>query len=143
MRDVTLRLNLPVSLPKIVGNRTQLLQALMNLALNAFDAVCEDGVKSREVEICANRREAGQIHIAVVDSGKGIGREIMPRLFEAFFTTKPNGMGMGLAIVRSIVENHGGRLWATRNPDRGATLEFDLPVRDEPEATRRVPPPGS
>ena len=106
----------------------------MNLFLNAFDAVCES------VEGCARWRYArasanpGGSVSPFSDSGKGIDPEIMPRLFDAFFTTKPKGMGMGLAIVRSIVENHGGRLWATRNPDRGATLEFELPVNVSAEA---------
>jgi signal transduction histidine kinase len=81
------------------------------------------------VELCASQREAARVRIAVRDSGKGIDPETMPRLFDAFFTTKPKGMGMGLTIARSIIENHGGRLWATRNPDRGATLEFELPVK--------------
>lgn len=132
-RNVTLQFNLPDSLPTLIGNRTQLLQALINLVLNAFDAVCEDGTEMREVEIRASQPEPGQVHIAVNDSGKGIDPEIVPRLFDAFFTTKPRGTGMGLAIVRSIIENHGGRLWATRNPDRGSTLEFDLPVKGDPE----------
>jgi signal transduction histidine kinase len=134
LRNVSLRFSLPESLPLVIGNRTQLLQAVMNLVLNAFDAVCEDGVAQRKVEIRAHQPEPGQVHVAVRDSGKGIDPEVMPRLFEAFFTTKPRGMGMGLAIVRSIVENHGGRLWATRNADRGTTLEFDLPVKGDAEA---------
>ena len=128
-RKITLRSDLPASLPTIIGNRTQLLQALMNLVLNAFDAVCEDGVETREVEICTSEPEPGQVHVAVSDSGKGIDPSIAPRLFDAFFTTKAKGMGMGLAITRSIVENHGGRLWATRNSSGGATLEFELPVK--------------
>jgi C4-dicarboxylate-specific signal transduction histidine kinase len=132
-RNVILRFNLPDSLPTLIGNRTQLLQALINLVLNAFDAVCENGTEMREVEIRASQPESGQVHIAVSDSGNGIDPEIMPRLFDAFFTTKPKGTGMGLAIVRSIIENHGGRLWAIRNPEHGSTLEFYLPVKGGPE----------
>lgn len=129
-RSVLLRLSLPASLPKMLGNRTQLLQALMNLAVNAFDAVCEKGAGPREVEI-ACKSEDGRVHIAVRDTGKGIDREIVPRLFDAFFTTKSGGMGMGLAIVRSIVENHGGRILITRNCSDGATMEVELPVEAE------------
>jgi predicted ATPase/signal transduction histidine kinase len=138
LKNVTFRLNLPASLPIVIGSRSLLVQALMNLVLNAFDAVCEDGVEPREVEIRASRPAPGQIRIAVSDSGRGIDPAIMPRLFDAFFTTKPKGMGMGLAIVRSIVENHGGRLWATRNPDRGAILEFELPVKGDAESRLTV-----
>jgi two-component system sensor kinase FixL len=127
LRNVTLRLDLETSLPPVIGNRTQLIEALINLVLNAFDSVCESADGPREVEVSASQRKEGRVHIAVRDSGKGIEAEVMPRLFDAFFTTKPKGMGMGLAIVRSIIESHGGRLWAARNPDRGATLEFDLP----------------
>ena len=127
-KNISFHLDLPASLPTAIGNRTQLIQALMNLVLNAFDAVCENGNGPREVEIRASQGETGLVHIAVRDSGNGIDPEIMPRLFDSFFTTKPKGMGMSLAIVRSIVQNHGGRLWATRNSDRGATLEFELPV---------------
>jgi PAS domain S-box-containing protein len=128
-KNVTLRLDLPAGLPTVIGNRTQLIEALMNLVLNAFDSVCESVDGPREVEMRASQPEARDIHVSVRDWGKGIEPEVMPRLFDAFFTTKPQGMGMGLAIVRSIIENHGGRLWATRNPDRGATFEFDLPVK--------------
>jgi PAS domain S-box-containing protein len=128
LKNINVRLNLPTSLPSVIGNRTQLIEALMNLLMNAFDSICESVEGAREVKVSASEQEVGRVHIEVRDSGKGIESEIVPRLFDAFFTTKPRGMGMGLAIVRSIVENHGGRLWATRNPDRGATLGFDLPV---------------
>jgi len=126
-KEIAFRLDLPPSLPAVVGNRTQLIEVLVNLVSNAFDSVCESADGPREVEVCASQRDTGLMHIAVRDSGKGIAPEIMPRLFDPFFTTKPKGMGMGLAIARSIVENHRGRLWATRNPERGATLEFELP----------------
>ena len=128
-KKVTLQFELSAALPTVIGNRTQLIEALMNLVVNAVDSVCESVSGPREVEMRAMQPEAGCVRVSVRDSGKGIEPEIMPRLFDAFFTTKPKGMGMGLAIVRSIIENHGGHLRVTRNPDRGATFEFDLPVK--------------
>jgi PAS domain S-box-containing protein len=138
LKNVNLRLDLPTTLPTVIGNRAQLIEALMNLVLNAFDSVCESVNGPREVEMRASQPEARHIHVSVRDWGKGIEPEVMPRLFDAFFTTKAQGMGMGLAIVRSIIENHGGRLWATRNPDRGATFEFDLPVKVDAKETNLI-----
>jgi signal transduction histidine kinase len=133
-KGISLRLDLPSSLPPVIGNRTQLIEVLINLVSNACDSVRERSDGLREVELSARQGETGRVHVAVRDSGKGIDPETMPRLFDAFFTTKPKGMGIGLTIARSIVENHGGRLWATRNPDRGATMEFELPVKVSAES---------
>lgn len=128
LKGITLRLIIPDSLPSLVGQRTQLVQLILNLVLNAFDAVCESDSATREVEIRASHDGAGVAKVAVRDSGTGIDPADMPRLFDAFFTTKKKGIGLGLAIARSIVENHGGRLWASGSPDRGATLQFELPL---------------
>jgi signal transduction histidine kinase len=127
MKEISWSLELPDSLPPVLGDKTHLTQAVLNLLLNAFDSVC-DGNWRREVVLRAAQQESHEIHISMRDSGKGFDSTVMPRLFEPFYTSKSTGMGMGLTIVRSIIENHGGRIWATQNPDRGATLEFVLPV---------------
>ena len=128
-RNISFRLKLPPSIPAVVGNRTGLMQALMNLVVNAFDAISEASDGPREVVVGADRRQLGPVHVWVRDSGKGIDPKIMPRLFQAFVTTKPKGMGMGLAIARSVIERHGGRLLAMGNSDRGTTMEFYLPTQ--------------
>ena len=134
MKGISWSMELADSLPLVRGDATHLTQAILNLVLNAFDAVADsDG--PRIVTLRA-RRENHEIHLSVSDSGKGIDPEVMPRLFDPFYTTKPAGMGMGLAVVRSIIENHGGRIWATRNSDRGATFEFILPVERTVDSSR-------
>jgi signal transduction histidine kinase len=132
-KGISLDLNLPNSLPIVVGNRAQLLEVLMNLVTNAFDSICDEGDGPRVVNLSARDLEDGRIQMAVRDWGKGIDAETMPRLFDNFFTTKAKGMGIGLRIARSIVQNHGGQIWATNNADQGATLAFELPVKEDAE----------
>jgi signal transduction histidine kinase len=134
MKKISWSLELPDSLPPVRGDKTHLTQALLNLVENAFDSVC-DGEGPREVVLRADQEEPNQIHVSVRDSGKGIDAKVIPNLFEAFYTTKQGGMGMGLTIVRSIIENHGGRISATRHPVRGATPEFFLPVEPNTQPT--------
>jgi len=125
-KGVSLSINIPDFPSSVLGDRTQLTQATLNLITNAFDAAC-GGETPREVSLSAAQVNPDRVRVSVQDSGKGIDPRIASRLFQPFFTTKSTGMGMGLAIVRSIIENHGGKIWASQNPERGATFEFELP----------------
>jgi signal transduction histidine kinase len=127
-RRVSLTLQIPASVPPVRGDRVQLQQVLLNLILNAMDAVNECDGGQRSVVVRAGPKGEGEVEIAVSDRGEGIAPDKMPRLFEPFFTTKQGGMGMGLAISRTIVESHGGKITAENNARRGATFRFTLPV---------------
>ena len=123
---ISVRAQLAAALPKTVADRVQLQQVLMNLVLNAIDAMKDEG---GELTISSEQTNDGLLRISVGDTGVGLPTEQIDRIFSAFFTTKPQGTGMGLAITRSIIETHGGRLWASSNSGRGATFHFTLPVR--------------
>jgi signal transduction histidine kinase len=127
IRKVSLTLDLHQPLRAVLADRVQMQQAIINLLLNAFDAVSETTENPRQVTLSALRDDSGCLRVLVRDSGKGIDPYALPRIFEAFFTTKPGGMGMGLAISRSIVEAHGGRLSVSSNPGHGSTFEITLP----------------
>ncbi len=132
-RDVSIGLEVRPGLPPVNGDRVQLEQVVMNLLVNAFDAVTgRDG--PREVVVRASARD-GVVQLAVLDTGKGIPRSDLERIFEPFFSHKPNGMGMGLAICRTIVEAHGGRIFARNRTERGSVFEVDLPAMPAAEAT--------
>ena len=125
---VALRLDLGTSLPPVNGDRVQLQQVMMNLLMNGIQAMSRVAGRDRELLIHSREHGADQILVAVEDSGTGIEPEHVGHLFNAFFTTKPDGMGMGLSICRSIVEQHGGCIGATRNFGPGSRFQFTLPV---------------
>jgi signal transduction histidine kinase len=124
-RSISLRTELDAELPRIMADRVQLHQVLINLMLNGLEAMNET---RGELVIRSQQDEEGRPLISVSDLGPGLPVGGRDKIFDAFFTTKPQGTGMGLAISRAIVESHGGRLWATGNPDRGATFQFTLPL---------------
>jgi signal transduction histidine kinase len=128
VHGVTLRLDLGGSLPPVDGDRIQLQQVITNLLMNGIQAMSAVTDRDRELRIRSRVHGSDQMLVAVEDSGIGIEPEHAARLFNAFFTTKPDGMGMGLSICRSIIEAHDGRLWATANVPHGATFQFTLPL---------------
>jgi signal transduction histidine kinase len=132
---ISIRTDLVADLPKIIADRVQLQQVFMNLMLNAIEAMKETGGL---LTVKTQRGEDSQLLISVNDTGVGLPKEKTEQIFDAFFTTKPQGSGMGLSISRSIVESHGGRLWATPNNGRGATFHFTLAT-----AAEIVPEPGT
>jgi PAS domain S-box-containing protein len=128
---VSVKMRLSEGLPRIRGDRVQLQQVILNLIMNAIEAVREVSEGSRELLISTSEPEAGGVLVAVSDSGPGLPPANLARIFEAFYTTKANGLGMGLSICRSIVEAHGGRLWATPNEPRGAVFCLMLPIGEK------------
>jgi PAS domain S-box-containing protein len=128
---VSLRTELAPSLPKIFGDRVQLQQVIINLVMNGIEAMLPITDRSRELVVQSGQDETRRVLVSVTDCGVGISAENANRLFNAFFTTKSSGMGMGLSICRSIVEAHGGRLSASPNEGPGATFQFVLPLQQE------------
>jgi PAS domain S-box-containing protein len=125
---VAVRTELAAGLPPARGDRVQLQQVILNLVMNGIEAMKAVTDRPRELLIKSRLHESGKVLVTVQDSGIGLDPQSIGRLFDPFFTTKPDGMGMGLSISRSIIEAHGGRLWATPNAGEGATFQFSLPT---------------
>lgn len=126
-----IRSRLAEDLPPVTGDRVQLQQLMLNLIMNAVEAMSEVHDRIRQIVVTTRRGEVGEVLVSVEDSGVGLDPEEKEKLFDAFYTSKSVGMGMGLAISRSIVEHHGGRLWAVSNSGPGATFLFTIPTRDD------------
>jgi C4-dicarboxylate-specific signal transduction histidine kinase len=136
---VSVQTRLTEGVVSVEGDRVQLQQVVMNLVLNAVEAMGSVEAGPRELLISTEQTQTYAILVSVRDSGPGIDPEHLERVFEAFYTTKFNGVGMGLAICRSIIDAHGGRLWAAANEPRGAVFQFTLPPeRDETVPTERI-----
>lgn len=128
---ISLQTRLAPDLPMVQGDRTQLQQVILNLILNAIEAMGELNDGNRELSISTETGPTGSVLVTVRDSGPGLDPADVERVFQAFYTTKAKGMGMGLAICRSMVEAHGGRMWASRNQPRGAVFQFTLPLQQD------------
>jgi C4-dicarboxylate-specific signal transduction histidine kinase len=129
--QVELQTELAANLPATTGDRVQLQQVIVNLILNGIEAMSDVAGRPRRLVVRSEPQNSGEVLVSVEDSGIGIDPKNEKRIFDAFFTTKAQGMGMGLSISQSIIEAHGGRLWASRNNDYGATIQFTLPAGGE------------
>jgi PAS domain S-box-containing protein len=125
---VAFRLDLAPGLPKVLGDRVQLQQVMINLVMNGVESMSKVSERQHQLIIRSRQHDASQVMVAIQDSGVGLDPETADRLFAAFFTTKPGGMGMGLSICRSIIEDHEGKLWASGNDGPGATFKFTVPI---------------
>jgi two-component system sensor kinase FixL len=130
LQNVRIALELDDNLPLVRGDRVQLQQVVLNLLLNAFDAMKDCPASEREVRLQLRGNGMGLIQAAVCDRGTGMSSDKLDQIFLPFYTTKGDGLGMGLSICRSIVQAHGGNLWAENNPDRGATFFFTVPIAE-------------
>lgn len=133
--SITCDFDLDPSLPKVLVDAIQVQQVLLHLIRNAMEAIELAGSGRREITVRA-KAQNGAEEVAVCDTGCGISEQHLSRYFDTFYTTKPDGMGLGLPISRSIIEAHGGRIWGKRNPDRGATFTFSIPIprKDQQDA---------
>jgi two-component system sensor kinase FixL len=137
LRDVRVATELDPAIPAVEGDRVQLQQVALNLILNAFEAMMEQPRGERQVRIRTCLQDA-QVLASVADKGKGVDSEDTNKIFQPFFTTKPQGLGMGLSISRSIIQRHQGRIWVENNPEGGATFYFSLPAATEPQSVSRA-----
>jgi C4-dicarboxylate-specific signal transduction histidine kinase len=131
---VVVQTDLGDDLPLVPGDRVELQQVILNLILNALEAMSATSEGSRKILITTGKTETDDVLVAVRDSGPGFAPATLENLFKAFHTTKPNGLGLGLSICRSIVEGHGGQLWASANSPRGAVFQFTLPISQDVSA---------
>jgi signal transduction histidine kinase len=125
---VLLQLELALDLPAVTGDRIQLQQVILNLVRNASDAMTAVDDRPRQLLIRTEDEDGDRVRVSVRDAGVGVDPQNMAKLFEAFYTTKSDGMGIGLSVSRSIIERHHGRLWAEPNDGPGATFSFSIPV---------------
>src|SRR4030095_2083050 len=130
-KSVVIRTQFASDLSAVSGDRVQLQQVLLNLVMNAMDAMSSVEDRARQLVITTENIDPDRVQVTVEDSGTGLDPNAASRIFEPFYTTKSGGMGMGLSISRSIVQNHGGRLWATANDGPGATFQLSVPKHDE------------
>jgi signal transduction histidine kinase len=135
--DVLLKIELSPALLSVAGDRIQLQQVILNLLVNAIEAMT-DADEPRELLVTSQSHETNSVLVAVRDSGPGLDSGSLDRVFDAFHTTKPSGMGMGLAICRSIIVAHGGRLWAAHNAPKGAIFQFTLPASENADPGQGV-----
>jgi len=129
-RGIRVQFNFNPGIDLVLADRVQVQQVLLNLLLNAMDAM--ESSQKRDLVVAIEPADGDQVKISVADSGTGISPEIAEQLFQPFVTTKPGGLGIGLSICRSIVDAHGGRLWASDNPDGGAIFHVSLPLAAAP-----------
>jgi two-component system, LuxR family, sensor kinase FixL len=134
-RRIAMKIESGSALPPVMGDAVHLQQVLLNLVLNAMDAIDSTPAAERLISVRADYRDGGLVEVAVSDSGPGIAAEKLEVVFEPFFTTKASGMGIGLSISRTIIEAHGGRIWAQANSPAGAIFRFTLPRADAAGAT--------
>jgi two-component system sensor kinase FixL len=131
LHNVNVVLQVDPGARRVYGDKVQLQQVLLNLLLNAFQAMKLCPMNERQVTVRTGPSKDHNVMIAVRDSGEGLKNDQLDKIFQPFYTTKDNGLGLGLAISRSIVEAHGGRLWAQNNAERGATISFTVPLCGE------------